>query len=137
MFKKITLSVALLLAVTSLCAQVQFKDVELQKLFEMAKGEKKLAFVDLYATWCPPCKTMERDVFSREDVGAEMSKHFVSAKYNVEGTIGREMSKKYGVSSIPTYLIFDGSGKVVGRLQGSMPAATFIDKMKGIAAQSK
>ncbi len=137
MFKKIFLSVAMFLSVNTLLAQVNFNDVEPQKLFEMAKSGEKLAFVDLYATWCPPCKVMERDVFSREDVGEVMSKYFVSAKYNVDNTTGREMSHKYNVSSIPTYLIFDGAGKVVGRLQGSMPAATFISQMEAIAKDKK
>lgn len=132
--KKITLALALLctLGLTTLSAQVNFEKRPLAELYPLLEGNKRLVFVDLYASWCPPCKMMERDVFSREDVGEFMAKNFVSAKYNVDEKIGGELSRQYGVSSIPTYLIFNKDGQMVGRITGAMSYKEFIANMQQI-----
>lgn len=70
----------------------------------MAVKTGKLVFIDLYATWCPPCRMMEREVFSRKDVGDFMERHFVAAKYDVDKTTGKELLKRYGSGAIPLYL---------------------------------
>ena len=85
----------------------------------MAVKTGKLVFIDLYATWCPPCRMMEREVFSRKDVGDFMEQHFVAAKYDVDKTTGKELLKRYGSGAIPLYLVFDTQGELLGRIQGA------------------
>ncbi len=132
MIRRITLTLSLLFAVGALSAQVKFHTGEISQLYAEAKSSDNLVFMDLYASWCPPCKMMERDVFSREDVGEFMAKNFVSAKYNVDEKIGGELSRQYGVSSIPTYLIFNKDGQMVGRITGAMSYKEFIANMQQI-----
>lgn len=132
MLKKITLAISLLVATVALSpteAQVQFHTEGVEELYQMAQKGQKLVFMDLYASWCPPCRLMERDVFSREDVGDFMKKNFVSAKYNVDETIGNKLSNQYEVRSIPTYLIFTPEGKLIARLKGAMSPEEFIKNM--------
>lgn len=78
---------------------------------------------------------MERDVFSRRDVGEFMERYFVAAKYNTDKTTGRELLKKYGNGSIPLYLIFDTEGGLLGRIQGAADAGTFLDNLRQILAR--
>ncbi|MFI3258833.1 MAG: thioredoxin family protein [Rikenellaceae bacterium] len=140
MLKKITLSLALIVACATssqLLAQITFHEGGTTALYEKAESEKKLIFIDLYASWCPPCKAMERDVFSRKDVGEFMSKSFVCAKYSVDESIGKSLANQYGVSSIPTYLIFNTDGDLVGRKMGSMSAEDFIKEMQAAIERSQ
>ena len=53
-------------------AQVKFETKSTDAVREMAIKQGKLVFIDLYASWCPPCRMMERQVFSRKDVGEFM-----------------------------------------------------------------
>ena len=130
--KRSTITTLLLLCIGSIAlnAQVKFKKGETKEIYAEAKKDNKLVFIDLFATWCPPCKMMDSNVFSRKDVGDYMDKNFVSAKYSVDEGIGRELAQKYNVSSIPTYIILDNTGKVIGRVTGAMSSSTFISKMK-------
>ncbi|MFI3303127.1 MAG: thioredoxin family protein [Rikenellaceae bacterium] len=137
MIKKLTTTLALLLAVGTLSAQVDFHAGSTTELYKRAKSAEKLIFMDLYATWCPPCKMMERDVFSREDVGNFMNENFINAKYNIDEEVGKQFANQYEVRSIPTYLIFDESGKLVGRMMGGMKPEEFISNMKKILEQAK
>ncbi len=133
----------LLLALLTLCtagrarAQVRFEDKSTDALHEAAVKQGKLVFIDLYATWCPPCRAMERQVFSREDVGAFMEKRFVAAKYDVDKPTGRELMRRYGKGSIPLYLVFDTQGRLLGRIQGAADAETFLENLRTIIARQR
>ncbi len=108
----------LALAAGAAQAQVKFETKSTDAVREMAVKTGKLVFIDLYATWCPPCRMMEREVFSRKDVGDFMEQHFVAAKYDVDKTTGKELLKRYGSGAIPLYLVFDTQGELLGRIQG-------------------
>jgi thioredoxin 1 len=98
-------------------AQVKFETKSTDAVREMAIKQGKLVFIDLYASWCPPCRMMERQVFSRKDVGEFMDQRFVAAKYDTDKATGRELMKKYGSGAIPLYLVFDTRGELLGRIR--------------------
>ena len=110
-------------------AQVKFETKSTDAVREMAIKQGKLVFIDLYASWCPPCRMMERQGFSRKGVGA--------AKYNTDKPTGRELMKRYGRDAIPLYLVFDTRGELLGRIQGAADAETFMDNLRTIIARQK
>lgn len=130
--KKWILFLAVALAAGAVQAQVKFETKSTDAVREMAVKEGKLVFIDLYASWCPPCKMMERHVFSRKDVGEFMAERFVAAKYDTDQTTGVELMKRYGSGAIPLYLIFDTEGNLLGRLQGASSAEEFMAGIRKI-----
>ena len=75
---------------------------------------------------------MEREVFSRKDVGDFMEQHFVAAKYDVDKTTGKELLKRYGSGAIPLYLVFDTQGELLGRIQGAAKPDEFMADLQTI-----
>lgn len=91
----------------------------------LAKQKGKYIFIDAYATWCAPCKKMDRDVYSNDTIGNFFNSHFISVKlqmdktknddpfikswYNDAETIG----KQYRVLSYPFFIFFNPGGDVV------------------------
>lgn len=130
--KKWILFLAVALAAGAVQAQVKFETKSTDAVREMAVKEGKLVFIDLYASWCPPCKMMERHVFSRKDVGEFMAERFVAAKYDTDQTTGADLMKRYGSGAIPLYLIFDTEGNLLGRLQGASSAEEFMAGIRKI-----
>ena len=118
-------------------AQVKFETKSTDAVREMAIKQGKLVFIDLYASWCPPCRMMERQVFSRKAVGEFMDQRFVAAKYDTDKATGRELMKRYGRDAIPLYLVFDTRGELLGRIQGAADAETFMDNLRTIIARQK
>ena len=135
--KRLLLLLVLVLGSAAAQAQVKFETKSTDAVREMAVKTGKLVFIDLYASWCPPCRMMERQVFSRKDVGEFMDQRFVAAKYDVDKTTGRELMKKYGEGSVPLYLVFDTQGEVLGRIQGATDAETFMENLRTIVARQK
>lgn len=122
---------------TAAQAQVRFETKSTDAVREIAVKQGKPVFIDLYATWCPPCRLMEREVFSRKDVGEFMEKRFVAAKYDVDKTTGRELMQRYGTGAIPLYLVFDTDGELLGRIEGASEAETFMDNLRTILSRQR
>lgn len=75
-------------------------------------GRKVL--VDFYADWCGPCKMMSPVI---EEIASEISDVKV-CKLNIDENI--EIAQRYGVMSIPTFLIFD-KGELAAKTMGTQP----------------
>jgi thiol-disulfide isomerase/thioredoxin len=81
-----------------------------------AKESKKYAMVDFYAEWCPPCKQLEKEVYSDEKQANKLEELVVSLKLDVDTADGKSAAQKYQIQSLPTLIFFDEKGDVVGRL---------------------
>ncbi len=101
-------------------------DATFDELLAQAKVENKLIFVDAYATWCGPCKMMERQVFNKASVGDFFNTNFINLKLDVEKGEGPDLARRYGVRAMPTYLFIDGDGNVVHTAMGAMPEGRFL-----------
>ena len=135
--KKRLLMLLLLLGPLGAAAQVRFETKSTDAVREMALRSGKLVLIDLYASWCPPCRMMEREVFSRKDVGDFMQQRFVAAKYDTDKPTGKELMKRYGSGAIPLYLVFDTQGELLGRIQGASAPKEFMESVQKIIDGSK
>ncbi|MEZ4933926.1 MAG: thioredoxin family protein [Saprospiraceae bacterium] len=97
---------------------IQFNKDEWKEILAKAKKENKLVFVDAYATWCGPCKMMERDVFSQKEAGDYYNAKFVNAKVDMEKGEGIGLARDFGVMAYPTLIFVNSSGEVVHRAVG-------------------
>ncbi len=105
---------------------IQFQELPFKDLVAKAKKEKKLVFIDAYASWCGPCKMMEKNVFVTKSVGDFFNKNFVNARIDMEKGEGREVATKFGVRSYPTYLFLNGDGELVSQNYGYMEESMFL-----------
>jgi thioredoxin-related protein len=104
-----------------------------------AKAENKYIFIDSYATWCGPCKAMDKNVYASEKVGDYFNEKFVSAKVQFDKTEedseevkkwyadAEALEKQYKVGGFPTYLFFSPEGEIVHRDTGERKIAEFIN----------
>ena len=74
--------------------------------------------MDCYTSWCGPCKRMEQEVFTQENVGTYFNEKFISVKYDMEKGEGPELKKRYGVGCFPTFLVLDAQGAVRHKFTG-------------------
>ena len=83
--RRIFFTIAILLFSWNVFSQgIQFEIGSWKEVLQKAKQENKLIFVDLYTTWCGPCKKMAAETFPQQAVGDYFNKNFVNYKIDAE-----------------------------------------------------
>jgi thiol:disulfide interchange protein len=101
-----------------------------------ARATRKLVFIDFWASWCPPCKRLERETFPHPDVQAELAR-MVSLSIDAESPAGIPLAEKYRVGGYPTLLVLGSDGAELGRFAGFLPPEGFLAKLAEIRARAK
>ena len=100
-----------------------------------AKEKNQLILVDMFAEWCGWCHRFEREVFPAkvfQDATADM----ILLRLNTEdGKEGTAMSRKFGVTSLPTFLLLTPDLTSAGMIRGYAPPEPFVKSLKETRVQ--
>lgn len=142
MKKLIVMMLALAAAISASAQGITFLQKPLAEVLAMAKEQNKLVFVDIYTSWCGPCRHMAQEIFPQPEVGEYFNANFISLKVDAEKDAdGPAMLKKYSVTAFPTLLFLDGNGDLVYRFMGARQPDKLIEEgkraLESFAAQPK
>jgi len=127
MKKQLLIVSTLFIAMSSFAQGIVFEQGTWKQVLEKAKQTNKPIFVDVYTTWCGPCKKMSSEIFPLAEVGAVYNANFVCYQIDAEKGEGIDFAKKYEVKAYPSYLFIKPDGTLFSRALGSMPAKNFIN----------
>jgi thiol-disulfide isomerase/thioredoxin len=114
------------------------QDSSWQEILQKAKDQKKYIFVDCYASWCGPCKWMDKEVYPNDTVGKFMNDNFVCVKIQMDSTtkdqkyiqhwysMARDFEGKYSVQEYPSFLFFNEEGQIVRKDIGAQTVSTML-----------
>lgn len=114
---------------------IKFQEDNWKQVLSKAKSEHKLIFLDIYASWCGPCKMLKRQTFTDKTAADYFNTTFVNASFDGEKGDGPMLAEKYKISAYPSLFILDENGNVVKSTVGFIPASELINF--GKSAQKK
>lgn len=105
---------------------ISFYEGKWADILSRAEKENKLIFLDIYATWCGPCKMLKRKTFPDGALGNYFNSNFINVTFDGESGEGIELAERYKIKGYPTLLILDAKGNLVSGTAGYMPPATLL-----------
>jgi thiol:disulfide interchange protein len=99
---------------------IQFFKGTMAEALTKAKEQQKPIFIDVYATWCGPCKELKRSTFKDKEVGEYFNKNFINIAVDGDTKEGIKVLQDYDVRSYPTLLIIDSGAKQLAKAEGFM-----------------
>lgn len=138
MRSQVILLLTLLLSATTACSQAQapktkidFFEGSFGDALKKAKAERKRIFLDAYASWCGPCKAMERDVFTDPAVADFFNANFISLHIDMEKGEGPALAERLpSINGYPSLLFFDADGNLNKTILGSRHTDEFLAEAK-------
>jgi thiol-disulfide isomerase/thioredoxin len=125
-------------AVTAGAQGIQFESGDWKAVTEKAKKEKKLIYVDIYTTWCGPCKVMAAQIFPDARAGKKYNDQFINFKIDAEKGEGVALAHKYKVDGYPTNLYINPeTEEVVYRVMGATDVDNFLERADVAALEHK
>ena len=126
--KKIVMMVsALMISLAAFSQGIEFQKGRYADVLKMAKQQNKLVFVDIYTSWCGPCKHMAQSIFPEAKSGEFYNAHFLNLQLDAEKSEdGKMVAKKFGVTAYPTFLFINGDGELIYRFLGGRTVDMFV-----------
>lgn len=129
------------LSITAQNKSIQFeKALSWEQVKQKAKNENKYIFLDYYATWCGPCKKMDKEVYTNDTVANYFNQNFISVKIQMDETENdtKEVQRwrkdaeamardnQYRIQVYPTYVFLSSEGSIVHKETGFKLPSDFI-----------
>ncbi|GAA4406145.1 hypothetical protein GCM10023187_25270 [Nibrella viscosa] len=115
-------------------AGIQFTEASWAAILKKAKAEKKVIFLDAYASWCGPCKLLQKNVFTKKEVGDYFNRQFINVKMDMEKGEGPSVAQMYPLEAYPTLFFIDGNGRVLKKVIGYRSPQELLSIGKGVKA---
>jgi thiol:disulfide interchange protein len=100
-----------------------FTNLSFDAALKEAGKEHKVVLVDFYATWCEPCKLMDKDTWSDSGVTKLVQEKAVSVHVDVEKEA--DLARRYNIEAIPNILLLKPDGTQIDHLTGYLNPQQF------------
>lgn len=140
--KKLFMILALALFTAANTYAQEIKWLTLEEALALQKKKPKKIMMDVYTSWCGPCKMLDKNTFHNADVAKYVNENYYAVKFNAEGNDVvkykdasysnpgykeelasrrngvHDLTRKLGVNAYPTMVFFDENGELIFPVRG-------------------
>ena len=135
-------SVLLVFIFTGLAAAQEINWMSMEAALAKQKEVPKKIMVDMYTTWCGPCRMLDKNTFSNKKLAAYVNANYYAVKFNAEGNAvvnfngqklnnpnydpakarrrnsQHQLAQFFGIRSYPTIMFLGEKGEFLAPISG-------------------
>ncbi|GAB4311720.1 MAG: hypothetical protein Kow00127_01820 [Bacteroidales bacterium] len=92
---------------------IEFFEGTWDEALAKADKENKLIFLDVYASWCGPCKVLKAKTFPDPAAGKFFNEHFINVSLDGEKGDGIKVARQLRVRAYPSLFMLNPNGEPV------------------------
>ncbi len=108
---------------------------DFETAWRRARDSEQPLLIHFYADWCGPCRNMERNVLNTAEVLSALTMNVVGVK--VESDARRDLTQRYGITTLPSDVIIAPNGNVLHRASGSTSSSGYVAKLIRFGSPSR
>lgn len=97
---------------------IQFNEDAWAEILQLAKAENKPIFLDVYASWCGPCKALKHRTFPDASAGEYFNENYINVTLDAEKGEGIKIARQLRVDAYPSLYILNPNGEALLLSQG-------------------
>ena len=121
----------------SLLGQISFRQASYNQCKTTAISSQLPFVVYVTARWCLNCKLMEETTFRSQGLRMAVDGKYNTYKIDFDSHAAKEWKEKFGIRSVPAFLVFDEQGAMVQRVDKSLTSSKIIDLLESPESFSK
>ena len=86
----------------------------------------------VHAEWCSPCHQVDREILASVD-GQALWKKLDGRRVDFDTPEGQAFTHAHRILSLPTILVAKDDGTELGRIEGFLPPAEYLEKLSALA----
>ena len=91
-----------------------------------AKIQNRIVVIDMMASWCPPCREMDRRVWVDDSLTTWLRDNTIPVQIDVDEN--EDTARKFNIEALPTIIVYDANRDIeIGRQVGYMEAPDLLD----------
>ena len=134
------LALTLIVSANSIAQEIKW--VTFEEALALQKKKPKKIMMDVYTSWCGPCKMLDKNTFQNADVAKYVNDNYYAVKFNAEGNEvvkykdvtysnpnykaelanrrngSHDLARKLQVNAYPTIVFFDEKGETIFPVRG-------------------
>ncbi len=114
--------------------QVQWRN-SIEQAKEEARQNSRFVLVHFWSETCPPCVSLERNVFGQAPMANAMHSGFVPVKINL--SLLPDVGRAYNITSMPTDVILTPDGRELHRMTSPQDMQQYISILNQVAAHAR
>ena len=140
--KKLFVLIAIIgFSLTGIAQEQKINWMTVEEALAAQEKEPRKVIIDMYTTWCGPCKMLDKYTFQNKDVAKYINENYYAVKFNAEGDDevkfkgntysnpdydasrrGRngthQLTRYFGVNAFPTILFLDEKAELLTPVKG-------------------
>jgi cell division septation protein DedD len=112
-----------------------FKTASLSEIQAQASSTSTPYLLFFTANWIMPCQWMEENTFQDPQLTAFINSNCIAGRVVVDQAEGQALQEQYAITSLPSVLVFNSRGQLIGQQEGASEAPLLLDWLKNCTRQ--